>query len=234
MNEFTETNPEPTTEPTTVMPYLPTTEPTTEPTAPYRSGWDEPTTEPTTVIPAIDMEQATALTYWPRCGHTSAAVCDVCATSVLDAVVSRHDYDMSDVRLEHSVAMANLVVDHNDAMAALRTEHNAAMAALRATHDAWKDELVRDAHEHADRNNMCNEFDRFMEEHGLPTRTRDYSAEVTVTVTVTVHCSGRDDESAEQSIDRYDVRDALDNAYRSGDIGIEDMDYSVVSVEVDD
>jgi hypothetical protein len=230
MNEFTETNTEPTTEPTTVMPYLPTT----EPTAPYRSGWDEPTTDTTTDIPPMNMEQATALTYWPRCGHTSAAVCDVCAVSVLDAVVSRHDYDMSDVRLEHSVAMANLVVDHNDAMAALRLEHNDAMAAVQARQEAWKAELIRDAHEHADRHNMCNEFDQFMEEHGLPTRTRDYSAEVTVTVTVTVNCSGRDDESAEQSIDRYDVRDALNDLYRSGNLSIEDMDYSVVSVEVDD
>jgi hypothetical protein len=225
MNEFTETNTEPTTEPTVVMPYLPTT----EPTAPYRSGWDEPTTDTTTDIPPMNMEQATALTYWPRCGHTSAAVCDVCATSVLDAVVSRHDYDMSDVRLEHSVAMANLVVDHNDAMAALRTEHNAALNTLRREHETWKNNLEVDAHEMATENNLCSVFDQFMEEHGMNPRSRDYVATVSVTVEVTVNCSGRNDEDAEASIDDYDVLSAVRETFSYGRGDIASYDVTDVS-----
>jgi hypothetical protein len=167
----------------------------------------------------MNMEQATALTYWPRCGHTAAAVCDACAVSVLDAVVAKHDYDMNDLRLAHDVTMSTL-----------RGEHSRNMAALRQEHETWKNNLEVDAHEMATENNLCSVFDTFMEEHGMNPRSRDYVATVSVTVEVTVNCSGRDDQSAEESIDDYDVLSAVRETFSYGRGDIASYDVTAVTL----
>lgn len=61
--------------------------------------------------------------------------------------------------------------------------------------ESWKSSLVSDAHEFADENNLCGEFDRFMREHDLPEREREYAVNYSVTLSGTVYVtgSGRDD-----------------------------------------
>lgn len=44
--------------------------------------------------------------------------------------------------------------------------------------------LVEDAHRWADENSLCGVFDRFMREHELPPRRREYHAPTTVTLTL--------------------------------------------------
>jgi len=60
----------------------------------------------------------------------------------------------------------------------------------------WKDDLVRDAHEYADNNSLCSEFDRFMTEHDLPAREADYEVEVTFTVRATLTVRAQDEDNA--------------------------------------
>lgn len=77
-------------------------------------------------------------------------------------------------------------------------------------HEARMDRLVTDAHTYADDNSLCERFDEFMEEHGLPRRVRDYSLRVEVTVYLTR--SGSTVEDAIESIERSDVREAMDQS----------------------
>lgn len=44
--------------------------------------------------------------------------------------------------------------------------------------------LVEDAHQWADNNNLCGEFDHFMRDHDLPPRRREFKAPASVTLTV--------------------------------------------------
>ncbi|MDF3310459.1 hypothetical protein P3H15_36185 [Rhodococcus sp. T2V] len=52
-----------------------------------------------------------------------------------------------------------------------------------ADHVKWVDAIATSAHEWADKNNLCGEFDRFMAEHDLPPRRREFSVECEVTIT---------------------------------------------------
>src|SRR5687768_566958 len=79
---------------------------------------------------------------------------------------------------------------------------------------AEQDRLVEDAHQYANDNGLCSEFDRFMADHGLPTRVRDYEVSVHVcgTVTVLVEASSGDDAAELVAsdpwayLDTYEVR----------------------------
>lgn len=48
--------------------------------------------------------------------------------------------------------------------------------------EAWKAQATATAHEYADENDLCSEFDRCMSEIGLPTRARTYDVTYRVTV----------------------------------------------------
>lgn len=76
-------------------------------------------------------------------------------------------------------------------------------------HESRISELAEDACEFADRHNLCGEFDRFMEDHGLPGRARDHEVEVTVTAHLTVTVSARSQTDAENEVDEDDVRTAI-------------------------
>lgn len=85
------------------------------------------------------------------------------------------------------------------------------------------DSLVDEAHALADRKGLCSDFDDFMDELGLPRRTRDYSVEVNVTVTVYV--TARDEDDAREQVSSYEVYEALQNITRGS------MTYEVGDAE---
>lgn len=106
---------------------------------------------------------------------------------------------------------------------------------LTARFESWKSSLVSDAHEFADENDLCGEFDRFMREHGLSERTRSYEVSWTATITVSgstvVEGSGRDDamESFDCDPSAYVGTDNLVELIRYGspDVDIESDDVEV-------
>lgn len=123
----------------------------------------------------------------------------------------------------------------------LLEEHRAmahAAAALREAQverDRWTGELVDSAHEWADDNNLCREFDRFMLRHGLPTRERDYEVTVSVTMcaTVTISVTATSEEGARDGVDGDLIRERIGSRYGSlpDDLSIDD--YEIDGVEFD-
>ncbi|PBC35383.1 hypothetical protein CJ179_48185 [Rhodococcus sp. ACS1] len=85
------------------------------------------------------------------------------------------------------------------------------LQANQKAHADWVEHVARDAGNWADENNLCGEFDRFMEEHGLPPRSREFTVEceVAITAKVTVTVSARSGEIAEDEVDREMVARAL-------------------------
>lgn len=79
---------------------------------------------------------------------------------------------------------------------------------LQQEHQRWIDSLVEDAHQYANDNNLCGEFDRFMADHDLPTRECDYRVTFSVSVTV-ARDSDRSDivSAALENVCEYDVID---------------------------
>lgn len=90
-------------------------------------------------------------------------------------------------------------------------------------HESRLAELVEDACEFADRHSLCGDFDRFMEERGLPGRSRDHEVEVTVTAHLTVSVSARSQADAEDAVDEDDVRATIrsEGAYLSFDFDVD-------------
>lgn len=99
----------------------------------------------------------------------------------------------------------------------------------KAAHQQWIDNLVADAHDWADRNDLCSVFDNFMDEHSLPSRVEDFEVLVNVTLStqVTVTRSARSSEDAEESVDRDDVREALGSRYGYSLLADLDFDYDI-------
>lgn len=94
------------------------------------------------------------------------------------------------------------------AFTALLTEARAHQA-TRATHSAWVDQLVQAAHQEADDQGWCSQFDDFMANNGLPRRTRDYELRVDVTATIWLTRSGTDSEDAINQLNTADVWQSL-------------------------
>lgn len=69
-------------------------------------------------------------------------------------------------------------------------------------HERFMAALVSDAHEYANDNDLCGEFDRFMEEHGLPRREREYEVTFTITYSSTaLVTASSSDEAAEALVE---------------------------------
>lgn len=59
--------------------------------------------------------------------------------------------------------------------------------------ERWKANATATAHEYANNNSLCSEFDRCMEEIGLEPRSRDYEVTFTIRQTVTVNAADSDE-----------------------------------------
>ena len=104
------------------------------------------------------------------------------------------------------------------AMAAAVLASITARASIGQYHQARMDTLVSDAHQWADDNDLCERFDEFMDEHGLPMRERDFELRVEVATTVYLTRTATTLEGAMQSVDADAVREA---------INLDDDSYSV-------
>lgn len=115
----------------------------------------------------------------------------------------------------------------------LRDAHEArerAEAAARAK-DAFLDGLVADAHQYADDNDLCEVFDRFMADHGLPERTGEYEVEAEVTVTIRFR-QQRTLTRAEAeyfTLDEDDVEDDVRDALNTSNYTIENVETAEVT-----
>ncbi|ABH00652.1 hypothetical protein RHA1_ro11005 (plasmid) [Rhodococcus jostii RHA1] len=103
-----------------------------------------------------------------------------------------------------------------------------------ADHMKWIDAVATSAHQWADENNLCSEFDQFMEEHGLPPRSREFTVEALVTITtkVSVPVSARSEEVAEDEVDGEVLARALGR--RIGGFrrhGLDLREYTVTEVQ---
>lgn len=109
------------------------------------------------------------------------------------------------------------------ALKALDTTTKAAQLA-ELLHQQRIDALVEAAHEEANYRDWCGEFDDFMENNGLPRRSRDYEVTVEVPVTVTVTVTARSSDDAEEMVTRDDVWEVLTR---------DNLDMSQATVEAD-
>lgn len=94
--------------------------------------------------------------------------------------------------------------DERAAMDALLTEARAHHC-TRTEHNRRMDHLVAEAHQEADEQEWCEQFDDFMARNGLPRRTRSYDLRVTVSATLYVQRDAASAEAALESLDRADV-----------------------------
>jgi hypothetical protein len=128
-----------------------------------------------------------------------------------------------------ATSLAEAMRDRREA--ALLREH---LQANQQAHADWVEHIAKDAGTWADENNLCSEFDRFMEEHGLPPRSREFTVEALVTITtkVTVLVSARSEEVAEGEVGGEMLARALGR--RIGGFRRHDLDlreYTVTEVQ---
>lgn len=93
-------------------------------------------------------------------------------------------------------------------------------------YEGWKESLVKDAHDYANDNDLCERFDEFMVEHHLPGRIYEHTVEVEVELTVRLIIDGHNDDDVEGQVDRESVIGMLTTPD-----GFESLSYSVHSIE---
>lgn len=102
-------------------------------------------------------------------------------------------------------------------------------------HARWVDDLVDSAHEWADENSLCGEFDRFMSAHGLPGREREFTVtlEVSVKVETTVRVYARSEADAQnKDLDLGDVAEAVYRSLDANADGVAEIcEFSVLAAE---
>ena len=89
-----------------------------------------------------------------------------------------------------------------------RAQRDEARQALTAEQARWA-RIVQAASEFADAKGYCGDYDEFMEDHGLPGRTREFVAEVDAKVRVRVPVSGRNAEAAAGEVNGQAIADVL-------------------------
>lgn len=135
--------------------------------------------------------------------------------------VSQGDPWGNSVDQQHEARVNALLAEVSD----LTSRLEVAQSTLRFN-ESWKDQLVRDAHEYANENSLCSEFDRFMEAHDLPRRVRDYQVAVTAQLTVYINVSANDSDDAMANVSTSEVIDAIRDGYIPSMLGNWDADYA--------
>ena len=124
--------------------------------------------------------------------------------------------DIGSIDIRHSLRSPApddpLITAQYGALARMAENTDAAEQAQRCREQEHRQEiesLVADAHRYAEDNNLCGEFDRFMEAHGLAPRAYRYSLTVDVTTTVTLDRTACSEDDAESAIDTEALADEL-------------------------
>lgn len=98
----------------------------------------------------------------------------------------------------------NISVSEWSALQAERDQCQVQVRELRAAAEAesqrWAG-ILDNANEWADRHDLCEKYDEFLESNGLPTRVNDYDSTVTVELKITLITRGRDTETAASDVD---------------------------------
>lgn len=120
--------------------------------------------------------------------------------------------------------------------AGLSAQHDAATARRQAqtereARESWLRSLVSDAHEWADENSLCGEFDRFMDEHDLPGREREFEVTVDVTVSarVTVTQRATSADAAREQVSTTEIDEEVRERIRCG----QSVDFDVTDWDID-
>lgn len=141
---------------------------------------------------------------------------------VLDAAAGIVTYTFTPAAIDARTSVTAGCVHGDAQLADALVEGIASRTRTGDFHRARMDTLVSDAHEWADNNSLCSEFDNFMEQHGLPGRERDFCLRVDVSTTVYLTGTGSTLQEAIDSISGRDVVDEIDIGALSYDIESDD------------
>jgi hypothetical protein len=111
---------------------------------------------------------------------------------------------------------------------AVTTAERRAVAEAERRFERWKDEATEQAHQYADNNNLCGEFDKFMVSIGLRPRLRTYSVTVAVNMSVLVNVEAQSADDAQNQVTDEEVANAVRSAARDGDIDWDATDANPV------
>lgn len=148
--------------------------------------------------------------------------------------------------LEQHVALASwsrvekvaqlLLAAHLDAQVAQLECANTArnLEAVKTQHAQWVNQLVEASHRWANENELCGQFDEFMEEQGLPTRNADYVIEVSATIGLRLRLTrtARSESDAEDILSSEDVDEELQDMIGHPDFDLHE--WRVVSAAKDE
>lgn len=162
-----------------------------------------------------------------RCAIVRIDECAVVAAGPISQVqVAGDPIPTSDVMPAWASAVAGAFWGGQQA----RAERDVARAALRA-HEERLEGIVDAAHEYADENSLCENFDYFMESQGLRPRSRDWICEVDATVRVRIPIAARSADAAAGRVDDDMVVAALAELRSTGLLSDALQDTDVVDTE---
>lgn len=101
--------------------------------------------------------------------------------------------------------------------------------------DSWKERATETAHAYANRNDLCGEFDRCMEDIGLPGRAVDHTVSVTVTIThrASVTITARDADDAAEQVGTDEIIEAIEQETGVDINSLDGWDYEITGAERD-
>ncbi len=109
-------------------------------------------------------------------------------------------------------AMVSLTVASWEALKAERDGLQQQVQELRGAAETSRrrwDQVVENAHEWAGRNNLCSEYDRFLEDNDLPPRITDFDITVDVRLEVVITRAGHSEQDAAEGIGSPDICEML-------------------------
>lgn len=89
-------------------------------------------------------------------------------------------------------------------------------------------QIIDNAHEWADRHDLCEKYDEFLEDNGLPPRVNDYDNTVRVVLTISLSTRGRDAHDAASEVSYDPIADCLSDMSR-GELYDALSDYTVTA-----
>lgn len=92
------------------------------------------------------------------------------------------------------------------------------------------DQVVENAHEWANRANLCSEYDRFLEANDLPPRISDFEVTMEVQLEIVVRYAGRDRVEAEEDIGSAEICERLYGMGR-GELRAALGDFTVINAD---
>lgn len=173
-------------------------------------------------VTTTDIAGARVEGYW-LCLHSTDAQPRLRVSVLTGEHVKTHEFDRANVNA-CAIVQGAADADQKRALTALAAEiisHERTVI----SNEQWRESLIADMHEAADRNDLCGAFDEFCRDHGLPARMRFYELRVTATLSLTI---SREAGSAEEAIDDLDKASVVQAIHDSG------LDYALDEWEAEE